>query len=225
MDKILKLSEMFYQEAIRFALCGDDIRFSSIRYEDDQFLVSPLIFIERHTIELLLKSLILYEISKNPNLNYKDIIDIDVLNESGDPLNRKLINTHSLLCLLNFYIYLEGYKLLKDYNDKEIKKLKSTIKKLDKIDIGSTYFRYPFINKNGKVQKNKRNYLIKIDEKHPLETLKDGVYVLKNNNDSIDYEIKNIKIVQMEYDLTKVIIILLNLNHFHKNKKDLSSII
>ena len=224
MYKILKLSEMFYQEAVRFALCGDDIRFSSIRYEDEQFLIAPLIFIERHTIELLLKSLILYEISKNPNLNYKDINDIDVLNESGDPINRKLTNTHSLLRLLNFYIYLESNKLIKDYNDKEIKKLLSTLKKLDKIDIGATYFRYPFINNKGKVQKNKRNYLIRIDEKHPIKTLKEGTYVLKNH-DSFDYEVKNVKIVQMEYDLTKAIIILFNLNHFHKDKKDLSSIV
>ncbi|MCH5148152.1 MAG: hypothetical protein J1G05_02145 [Clostridiales bacterium] len=225
MDEILKTSKLFYQEAVRFALCGDDIRFSSIRYEDDQFLISPLIFIERHTVELLLKSLILYDVSGNPYLNYKNIKDIEVLNENGISLSRKLINTHSLLSLINFYIYLESCKLLTDYNKKEIKKLKSTIKKLDKIDVGATYFRYPFINNKGKIKKNKRNYLIKINEKHPLETLKEGTYVLKNNNDSIDYEVKNLNIVQMEYDLTKVIIILLNLNNFHKNKKDVSALI
>lgn len=224
MDKFSKQAKLFYDEARRFSLCGDAIRFSNIREEDDQYLFSPIIYIERHTVELLLKSLILCSISKCESYLKYAINNIPVLDLNGNSINRTLFNTHSLLALLEFYRYLEEGKLFPNYSKVEIKKVETTIKRFEKIDKGATFFRYPINKDKAGIKNNARKYIQKIDDEHPLSLVEEGAYVLENGGE-IQYSIKSLRIVKMEYDLTKTIIILFNLSPFQLIKKDLSKIV
>lgn len=217
MNKLRLYSKKFYEEAYRFALCGYDIRFSSIREKDDQYLFSPLIFLERHTIELILKSLILFTIGANQNIPYQDIEEIDILDEHGVKINRTLFNTHSLLSLLLFYKYLESQTLCSKCNCKQFKLVERVIRRFEKLDKSSTFFRYPYSKVKNKVVNNERNLVKKIDEKHPLSALQEVQYVLENNTE-VQFSVQNLRIVRMEYDLTKAIIELFKLNPWHRDK-------
>lgn len=100
-SELYKTAKLFYEDGRRFAICGDIIRFSGKREDDSQYLFSPLIYIERHTIELLLKSLILY--SADTNEQFKTIKDIKINPSKGNGQRRGLMESHSLLDLVNCY--------------------------------------------------------------------------------------------------------------------------
>ncbi len=96
------------------------------------YLYNPTAFLLRHSIELLLKGLIIRETHKIK------IIAANKIKVEGSKLN----NCHSLLSLWNYF------KKLHPLDEENIKKLNDAIKKLNKKDFGSQRYRYPY-KKNG----------------------------------------------------------------------------
>ena len=54
-------SDKYYVEAMSFYHCGEVAQYSGARYDDEQLLFSPINDLFRHSIELLLKALIIRE--------------------------------------------------------------------------------------------------------------------------------------------------------------------
>lgn len=95
-------------------------------------LYNPTAFLLRHSIELLLKGLIIREIQKTKR------IAANKIKVEGCKLN----NCHSLLSLWNYF------KKLHPLTEEDVENLNDAIKKLNKKDFGSQRYRYPY-KKNG----------------------------------------------------------------------------
>lgn len=96
------------------------------------YLYNPTAFLLRHSIELLLKGLIIRAIQKIKRIAANKI-EVD---------GCKLNNCHSLLSLWNYF------KKLHPLDEENVEKLNKAIKKLNKKDFGSQRYRYPY-KKNG----------------------------------------------------------------------------
>ena len=99
---------------------------------DASYLYNPTAFNLRHSVELLLKGLIIKETQKLQKIATKNI-------KIG---KYKLNQSHSLLELWNYF------KRLYPMNEESVSKLDKAIRKLNKKDFGSDRYRYPY-KKNG----------------------------------------------------------------------------
>ncbi len=119
------------------------------------YLYNPIRYLLRHTIELLLKGLIVMELRKdNKQLVLKDI-RLD---------NRPMNNTHSLKYLWNHYKQLVvSHNIILNSNDKRF--IDKVITKADKKDFNSTKYRYP-VDKDDKAL-NLHPIDIRLDGKAP----------------------------------------------------------
>ena len=99
---------------------------------DAPYLYNPTMYMLRHSIELLLKGLIIREEKK------KRRIAASKIKPNGRLMNR----THSLLDLWNYF------KSLYPISENDIIKLNNAIRKLNKKDFSSDRYRYPY-KKNG----------------------------------------------------------------------------
>ena len=99
---------------------------------DASYLYNPTVYMLRHSIELLLKGLIIREEKKNRRVAASKI------KINGRPLN----NTHSLLVLWNYF------KSIYPISEDDILTLNTAISKLNKKDFSSDRYRYPY-KKNG----------------------------------------------------------------------------
>lgn len=96
------------------------------------YLYNPTAFNLRHSIELLLKGLIIKETQKHKKISAQKItIGKCRLNQA-----------HSLLSLWNHF------KMLYPINEESIERLNKAIQKLNKKDFGAERYRYPY-KKNG----------------------------------------------------------------------------
>lgn len=105
------------------------------------YLYNPIAYLLRHTIELQLKGLIVYE--KRKECKKLALGDIKIETSYPKKIVKKNTNVHSLLDLWIHY-----NKLLSDNNiilNKAYKQvIDNAIKKVDKRDFSSTRYRYPF---------------------------------------------------------------------------------
>lgn len=105
------------------------------------YLYNPIAYLLRHTIELQLKGLIVYE--KRKECKKLALGDIKIETSYPKKIVKKITNVHSLLDLWIHY-----NKLLSDNNiilNKAYKQvIDNAIKKVDKRDFSSTRYRYPF---------------------------------------------------------------------------------
>lgn len=97
---------------------------------ESPFLYNPCMFLARHTIELLLKSLIIYENGGSTG------VKIGVGKEK-----RSLDNTHNLSLLWDYYVEIMSPHFF--FATEEIETIRKGIKKFSKTDIDSTKYRYP----------------------------------------------------------------------------------
>ena len=160
--KTISVSKKFYQMALAYE-DASNILYAHCDF-NNQLIINPVMFLLRHAVELILKSLIL--------LSYSDFKK-NIKNFTIKSLQDKIIlsKTHSLLKLLDFLIKIDSNLLIKRYNQKLLKQMRSTIKSIDKIDFSSTYFRYP-INSNMQNNLQKFYYL----NKNPQEMQNQSVY-------------------------------------------------
>ena len=66
------ICDKYYKEALSFWHCGKVSQYSGPRLEDEQLLSSPIIFLFRHSSELLIKALIIRDASKLYVAHIKD---------------------------------------------------------------------------------------------------------------------------------------------------------
>lgn len=110
-------------------------------------IIYPVIYLQRHTFELLLKSLILSSVQKQDVSN----LTINIYNEGSFNLGQ----SHSLAVLFKKYIDIQSkYKLVIDIDKNFLRDIEKIVKKFDNIDRSSDYYRYP-ITKNEKITKNR----------------------------------------------------------------------
>lgn len=100
------------------------------------YLYNPICYILRHTLELLLKGLIVQELRKgNKHLVLKDI-KVDN--------NRQMNKTHSIKILWDYYKQLASF-----HNTNDRRFIDKVLTKADKKDFDSSKYRYP-IDRNDK---------------------------------------------------------------------------
>lgn len=133
----------FYEMGLQYHMAAVNLWCQII---DIPYYYNPAIYLLRHSIELLLKGLIL----KNCNMEFQDAKKKITIGNNENA--RKFGNVHSILALWEKYKETAtGFPLINVYavfNQDEICFLDNTIKKYDKIDLDSTKYRYP-VQKNG----------------------------------------------------------------------------
>jgi len=136
----ISIAKKFYISSINFfdacKILGDYVIGNT-----NPSIIYPLIYLERHALELLLKSLILSDIARQ---KISEKLEINI-NGSKFELSR----THSLEILLDKYCLLQTQYRLVPMFDERINKYKSVIKKYDEYDRTSEFYRYP-LTKTGK---------------------------------------------------------------------------
>lgn len=136
----------YMKEALSFYKSGKIIQSSEMRLNDEQLLSGPIIYLFRHTVELLLKALII-----------RDAVDqgISKWNTYLFPPNMRSISSmHSIKALYESWKDLLSYKLISPIEKVDTNRLLEVINRIEKCDSSSTFFRYPFdkkTNKNNKV--------------------------------------------------------------------------
>lgn len=105
-----------------------------------------MLYLERHTVELMLKSLILISVDAQ-EVDEKMIIG---WNEKKFDISK----THSLEILLNKFIEIPRETRLIPNYDNDINEVKKVIYSFDKLDHTGEYYKYP-LNKEGKESKQK----------------------------------------------------------------------
>ena len=124
-----KTAQKYFDMAYEYHVAALSLYYSLF---DASYLYNPTAFNLRHSVELLLKGLIIRETQKRKKVAAKDI-------KIG---KCKLNQSHSLLALWNHF------KDLYPMNEDNIAKLDKSIQKLNKKDFGSDRYRYPY-KKNG----------------------------------------------------------------------------
>ena len=129
------------------------------------YLYNPTAFLLRHSIELLLKGLIIKETQKSRRIAANKIT-------IG---NRKLNQTHSLLSLWNHF------KTLYPIPEERIIALNKAIEKLNKKDIGADRYRYPYKKQGQPIPVEP----IVFDTSKKAPDLEDGIpYIIETPTDS-----------------------------------------
>lgn len=141
----------FFDEGLSFYKSAQIVQESSFRVENDEIdLFGPIVYLFRHSAELLFKSLIIKKLS------ISGIMDWQLVKLSSN--KRKLSSTHSLY---------ELFLAWKDYNGEagltqsEIELVEMYVTNINRFDEDSTFFRYP-INKAG--NRNRKAMTEELDE-------------------------------------------------------------
>lgn len=113
-----------------------------INIVDALYLYNPISYLLRHTIELQLKGLIIFELRKNCNS-----LKIGEIRIPFGQKDLKIDSIHSLMTLWKYYQELyKSHRIL--VNEDEFRKCESVLSKIDKKDFSSTRYRYPFTKQN-----------------------------------------------------------------------------
>ena len=159
-------------------------------HDNNPSIIYPLLYLERHTLELLLKAIILLSV-KPQNI----VEDLKIEIDSGKFFD--LSRTHSLLILINKYIEINTTNsLFPNYEEKAINQIKKQLEKFNRIDSKSDFYRYP-------ISKDKKQSKLKIWDKFDSDSLINinfkNTYVMCNQDNEILYILKNIDIQSLKY--------------------------
>ena len=147
-----KPSDAFFAEGVSYYRGGQIIQNSKERIGDEDFLFSPITYLYRHSVELLLKALILKVIcNENPETWFSI---------KFPPSNRKISSIHSVETLFEVCKMKNIFQYQESDGDIEFD-MEQIISRLDSLDFSSTFFRYPY-DKEGK--RNKKRLTEEIDE-------------------------------------------------------------
>lgn len=141
------INDKYYDESLSFWTCGKIVQLSDLRYEDEQLLSSPIIYLFRHSAELLIKALIIRDAI---NLYGYDISEVKF-----PPHNRLLTSMHSLKALYDTWQEVLSCMMVNPIDGELNKKIQTIIQRVDDCDPFSTFFRYPY-DKEG--QENTKNF-------------------------------------------------------------------
>lgn len=158
--------------------------------DNNPSIIYPLMYLERHTLELLLKSIILFSVNKQ-NI----IEDLKVVINDGSVFD--LSRTHSLLILINKYIEINTNNFLfPNFDENVIKDIRKQLEKFNKIDSKSDFYRYP-ISKDNKQSK------LKIWNKFDSDSLVNinfkNTYVMVDQNNEVLHILTNVDLQSLKY--------------------------
>lgn len=137
----------FYAEAISFFNCGYIIQYSKERMLDEQMLSGPTIFLYRHSVELLLKALIVKELFEQDMCKWYEL--------KLPPHNRTVTSMHSIKALFEIWQELLSYTLISISDlDPPINDVVDIINRIDECDAFSTFLDIHMIRKATKTIKN-----------------------------------------------------------------------
>lgn len=143
MEELLP-EENFYNEALNYYQSAIVLSKSDEVLDEEYDLFGPIIYLLRHAIELMFKSLIVKSLYEQ---------NIGSWNEQKlSPHDRKLMSMHSLRALYETYME-QRYKLGKG-ESKELDEIGSIVERFDDVDFSSTFFRYPYDKKGVKNSKS-----------------------------------------------------------------------
>lgn len=147
-----KKSKSFYKDAKSYLMSAEILIDSKERENDNQLLLVPILFLLRHSLELIIKAKIIKYI-ENDLINI-NVDDFKILDVDGKKQKEKLLNTHSIKKLYDCLIYIENQNMITFFKKEIVKKQYKTINYINQLDEKSDYFRYP-TNKNSKFYKRK----------------------------------------------------------------------
>ena len=151
----MTISQMFYEDAVRYFKSANIVSNSYNRDIDDELLLTPILYLLRHSVELIIKALILKFVEQSNS-------DVDVSQfkpcfENGVKSSKRLLENHSIGELFSFLRYFDkNNRLCSMFDDSELKFANKVVRNINNIDAKSDYFRYP-IGKNNK--RNKRHFV------------------------------------------------------------------
>ena len=157
-----KTADRYFDMAYEYHVAALTLYYSLF---DASYLYNPTVYMLRHSIELLLKGLIIREEKKNKRVAASKI------KIRSRPLN----SIHSLLVLWNHF------KSLYPMQEDDILKLNNAIRKLNKKDFASDRYRYPY-KKDG-TPISVEPVVIEMADKAP--DLEDGIpYIIQSQQDT-----------------------------------------
>lgn len=193
-NDLYKIYNNFISDAKNFNSAAKVLSSSQISSVENQMFLSQIIFLKRHSCELLLKGTILKLLNTNTLLKI-DINKIPLFDKKNNRLKKTLFESHSILELFDCLASLSKFNLL--LNEVNFKKYRLSAIEINKIDDDSTYFRYP-CDKDGNL--NSRTYFINADDPNIYPDFNDykfeDIYL-----DEINGNIKFINIVPEAYKL------------------------
>jgi len=146
-------NDAHYNEAISFYQCGLILQDSTEkRIEDANGLFSPIVYLFRHSAELMLKALII------KNMNAFEIAIWSTIKLA--PHNKRLSGMHSLKALYDTWI---EQSRVQNQNAECLvfEEAENAIDFIDNFDSSSTFFRYPF---NTQGERNRKELVENIDD-------------------------------------------------------------
>ena len=139
-----------------YYLAAKTLMFSQNREKDKQLLLMPILYLYRHSLELLLKYHIMTFLYEQ---GYTDIPHYKICDIKGDIKDLKLLRTHNIKKLFECFSFWNKQTFCPKFTDEQISFLKKQIQHLCELDKSSDYFRYP----TGKDNKfHKRHFVSKI---------------------------------------------------------------
>lgn len=197
------LAKKFYINALNY-IDAINVLKNNIITPYEQSTIYPLLYLERHTVELLLKTLIIITVPQ------QDVDETMILKWGEYKFNISL--THSLKVLLDKCIEIQNNTRLISIFDEDINEIEKIINSFDELDHSGEYYRYP-LNKNGRISKQK---MYKIMDMLPeVKSKMDEICILEN----YDQKTKTIGIIKLldkktfflEQEITDVINYFLNM--------------
>ena len=141
----------FFEEAMSFYKSAQIVQESDFRVMyDETDLFGPVVYLYRHTVELLFKALIIKKLSEAGVSDWQSV--------KLESNNRKLSSTHSL-----HELYIAWRELVGESGvaHDETELLEEYVTNINRFDEDSTFFRYP-IDKKGK--RNRKAMTEELDE-------------------------------------------------------------
>lgn len=175
------LAKKFYVNSKNY-IEAINILSKKITNNDNEFVIYPLLYLERHTVELMLKSLILVSV------NTQELDEKMTIGWNGKKFD--ISKTHSLEILLNKYIEIQNETRLIPNYDNDINEVKKVICSFDKLDHSGEYYKYP-LSKEGKESKQK--LFKRIDEFPEVKSNMGNTWIFDFNEEANE----DIKIVKL----------------------------
>lgn len=163
------LAKKFYINALNY-IDAINVLKNNIITPYEQSLIYPLLYLERHTVELLLKTIMLILLPK------QDIDKTMILKWNDKKFN--IAQTHSLKVLLDKCIEIQNNTRLVPIFDEDLVEIDTIVNSFDKLDHSGEYYRYP-LNKDGRFSKQKMYKTMDILPE--VKSNMDDVFVLENS--------------------------------------------
>lgn len=147
------LSMTFFEDSISYYNAAIILSSCEQRNVDDQLFLTPILYLYRHSAELVIKAIILSYLERFSTEN--SIKDFFLYSEDGEKTKLQLMNCHSLNSLYSCLKYFDkNERIVSVFDDNELDFIDRVIKEIELIDKNSDYFRYP-IGKNKEQHKRK----------------------------------------------------------------------